>query len=599
MTAELDPDELRLGRPADRRGAGRAGGAGELGFGGAATSPRRARCSQSNRRIARGDEVTLGRLGRGSSVVAAARAIRPRWARSIARSRRAGVAWRYGAPRSIAPATTDSGAARRPGAGAPPLPASSPAAAGAPACSRPSAERPGWCGAATWCCWAAGSIRPGPTCRSRPASCRSWMLLLNRLARGEVSLADGAPGDPMPLPDLVTEVRQGERELAGGGRRRASVRRSRGAYYLLAGTRHASGAISANLDPRESLLGAGAATARCGGSWQGRAGRVARPTLAARPSRRAARGDLRGPLLWAALRSAWRRWRSRAGWRRQRDEAQAGPRRLRALARRRSSWPGGCRPGARRCGWAACRAPAAPCWPPGWRAAFRQRLLAIVAPTPGDAERWLTDLAHLTDGAVALYPAARGAGRGRAALRDRRRAGRDDRGAAARAAPDPGDHRARHGGADPDAGRAGAAAAPARRGRAPPAGRRGPRRSSGWDTAGCRRSPRSPSSACAAASSTCTASAWRRRPGWSGGATTSRPSAGSISPPSARCEELSEITVLPISTRRIREDGERSGSSERPARGAGGPAPARRTLLELLPSDTLVIEEAAGPDATR
>jgi transcription-repair coupling factor (superfamily II helicase) len=33
-----------------------------------------------------------------------------------------------------------------------------------------------------------------------------------------------------------------------------------------------------------------------------------------------------------------------------------------------------------------------------------QRLLAIVAPTPGDADRWLTDLSHLTDGGVALYP---------------------------------------------------------------------------------------------------------------------------------------------------------------------------------------------------
>jgi transcription-repair coupling factor (superfamily II helicase) len=33
-----------------------------------------------------------------------------------------------------------------------------------------------------------------------------------------------------------------------------------------------------------------------------------------------------------------------------------------------------------------------------------QRLLVIVAPTPGDADRWLTDLSHLTDGGVALYP---------------------------------------------------------------------------------------------------------------------------------------------------------------------------------------------------
>ena len=36
--------------------------------------------------------------------------------------------------------------------------------------------------------------------------------------------------------------------------------------------------------------------------------------------------------------------------------------------------------------------------------AFPQRLLTIVAPTPADAERWLTDLAHLTDVPTALYP---------------------------------------------------------------------------------------------------------------------------------------------------------------------------------------------------
>ena len=33
-----------------------------------------------------------------------------------------------------------------------------------------------------------------------------------------------------------------------------------------------------------------------------------------------------------------------------------------------------------------------------------QRLLVVIAPAPGDAERWLTDLAHLTDLPAALYP---------------------------------------------------------------------------------------------------------------------------------------------------------------------------------------------------
>src|SRR5688572_16638172 len=36
--------------------------------------------------------------------------------------------------------------------------------------------------------------------------------------------------------------------------------------------------------------------------------------------------------------------------------------------------------------------------------ALPQRLLTIMAPTPADAERWLSDLAYLTDAATALYP---------------------------------------------------------------------------------------------------------------------------------------------------------------------------------------------------
>ncbi len=48
-------------------------------------------------------------------------------------------------------------------------------------------------------------------------------------------------------------------------------------------------------------------------------------------------------------------------------------------------------------------------------------------------------------------------------------------------------------------------------------------------------------------------------------------------------EELSDITVLPISTVAVREEADRY-------------PPVRRTLLELLPSDAIVIEEAVGPD---
>jgi transcription-repair coupling factor (superfamily II helicase) len=50
-------------------------------------------------------------------------------------------------------------------------------------------------------------------------------------------------------------------------------------------------------------------------------------------------------------------------------------------------------------------------------------------------------------------------------------------------------------------------------------------------------------------------------------------------------EELTEVTVLPVSTKGMAEEA------------TALPPPTRTTLLELLPPDTLVIEEAAGPDA--
>ncbi|HEX5574575.1 MAG TPA: transcription-repair coupling factor, partial [Gemmatimonadales bacterium] len=51
-------------------------------------------------------------------------------------------------------------------------------------------------------------------------------------------------------------------------------------------------------------------------------------------------------------------------------------------------------------------------------------------------------------------------------------------------------------------------------------------------------------------------------------------------------EQLSDITVLPINTQAVREEWERENDG----------VPSRSTLLELLPPDTLVIQEAFGPD---
>jgi transcription-repair coupling factor (superfamily II helicase) len=55
-------------------------------------------------------------------------------------------------------------------------------------------------------------------------------------------------------------------------------------------------------------------------------------------------------------------------------------------------------------------------------------------------------------------------------------------------------------------------------------------------------------------------------------------------------EELRQVTILPITTAAVRGGAE--GSPHPPA-----PARSRLTLLELLPADTLVVQEAAGPDA--
>jgi len=122
-------------------------------------------------------------------------------------------------------------------------------------------------------------------------------LLLNRLARGEVSLAEGSPGDPIPVPDLVTTVRQAEREwrVEGGGSFRPP---DVGTYYLLSG-RDTLGAISANLDPRETLLRP-ASDGQVRRLWQG-AQVVPLPDAAGLAFASGSLGDLRGSFLWLAV----------------------------------------------------------------------------------------------------------------------------------------------------------------------------------------------------------------------------------------------------------------------------------------------------------
>ncbi|HEX6643916.1 MAG TPA: hypothetical protein VF037_04520, partial [Gemmatimonadales bacterium] len=121
--------------------------------------------------------------------------------------------------------------------------------------------------------------------------------LLNRVARGEVALVDGVPGVPAPLPDLATEVRQAERSwrVDGGGLFRPQ---EPGVHFILAG-RDTIGALSAGIDRRESEL-APAEDRRLRELWPGsRTVPLAEAADAAFSS--GARGDLRGPLLLAAL----------------------------------------------------------------------------------------------------------------------------------------------------------------------------------------------------------------------------------------------------------------------------------------------------------
>jgi hypothetical protein len=139
-------------------------------------------------------------------------------------------------------------------------------------------------------------------------------LLLNRLARGEVILAQGAPGDALPLPDLTTSVRQGEREwqVEGGGMFRPP---DVGVYYLVAGP-DTLGAISSNLDMRDSLL-APASDDQVRRLWDG--ARVVPLTESAGLVFSAgALGDLRGPLLLAALLLGLGELALASVWRRQR-----------------------------------------------------------------------------------------------------------------------------------------------------------------------------------------------------------------------------------------------------------------------------------------
>ena len=308
LTAELDPDELRAD---DRRVmVVRVAPVARVNWD--STSRYVAAACEvlaGNRRITRGQEVMLGRLGRGSSVVQP-----PEDRAQIGALNRAlaarGVGWRYG-ELSIQAEFSDSGPVlgrhrilRRYGL--------QPTGSGRTGVLATVSGKP-WIARAGDVVLLGSRLEPAWTELPISAGFMPFMdVLLNRLARGETALEQGAAGDPVRLPDLVTEVRQGDRiwRVEGGGLFSPS---EPGVHFLLAG-RDTIGAISVNPDPRESQL-ARATDTQARRLWRGarvvplrEAGAVAFSS--------ASRGDLRGPLLWTALVVGLLEVGFASGWRR-------------------------------------------------------------------------------------------------------------------------------------------------------------------------------------------------------------------------------------------------------------------------------------------
>lgn len=246
-------------------------------------------------RIRAGSELSLGTLGAGASVVLPPSDPADLGALNRALERR-GVGWRYGAL-VAAPGLTDSGPLldREPVSRRyllEPLRASAAGGVIATVAGTP------WIVRAGEVVLLGSRFEPAWTALPLRASFVPLVdALVNRVARGQLAVLEGAPGEPVLLPDLTTEVASGARRWrveGGGGFRPPET----GLYFLLAGT-DTVGGLAANLDARESALApAGAAQVR--GLWP-----TARlVSLGDAPGAAFAgfgRASLAGPLLWLAL----------------------------------------------------------------------------------------------------------------------------------------------------------------------------------------------------------------------------------------------------------------------------------------------------------
>ncbi len=301
VRAELEPDELRLDDARETAvrvaAASRATWRVEDRF--LATA---CEVLLQNGRLVRGNDLTIGAVGPGNSIVpppadpAAVGALN----RALA-SR--GVAWRFG---DLAPGSgvTDSGAllGRHQVQKRYALVSTGRFAGVAP--KQPPRGVLVAVGGAPWVVRAGGVILLGsrlePAWTDLPLSAEFVPLvdfLANRAVRGELALLDVAPGDPAVLPDAATAViRDGQvRPVEGGGAFRSA---ERGLHFILA-EKDTIGVVAVNPDPRESALER-ESDAGLRAVWPG-ARVVAASGAPAAAFSAGGRADLRGPLLLLAV----------------------------------------------------------------------------------------------------------------------------------------------------------------------------------------------------------------------------------------------------------------------------------------------------------
>lgn len=305
VRAELEPDELRLddSRIAAVRvaSAARASWRSEDRF--LATA---CEVLLQNRRLIRGNDLSIGSLGPGPSIVQP-----PADPATIGALNRAlasrGVEWRYG-DLAQGSGVSDSGAVLGRHQVTKRYVLVPTGGGGNPTRTTPGAPPRGvllTVGGAPWAVRSAGGAiillgsRLEPEWTELPLSAEFVPLvdfLTNRAVRGELALLDAAPGDPVSLPDAATAVvREGRsRDIEGGSVFRAA---DLGLDFILAG-RDTIGVIAVNPDPRESLLER-ARDADVRRIWPG--ARVASPARAAAEAfASGGRADVRGPLLLLA-----------------------------------------------------------------------------------------------------------------------------------------------------------------------------------------------------------------------------------------------------------------------------------------------------------